>query len=100
MARYSTRRPKQNRFGMFLVTVVILMLLVVVAFKSSELKEKRSVYAQKEQALLDQIQSEEERTEEIDEYAKYTQTKKYVEEVAKDKLGLVYEGEIVFKDDK
>ena len=26
--------------------------------------------------------------------------KKYVEEVAKDKLGLVYEGEIVFKEEK
>ena len=28
---------------------------------------------------------------------KYTKTRKYVEEVAKDKLGLVYDGEIIFK---
>ena len=39
------------------------------------------------------------REEEIAEYEKYTQTKKYVEEVAKEKLGLVYEGEIIFKDE-
>ena len=31
-------------------------------------------------------------------YTKYTKTKKYAEEVAKDKLGLVYEGEIIFKE--
>lgn len=37
------------------------------------------------------------RTQEIEEYRKYTQTKKYVEEVAKDKLGLVKEGEIIYK---
>ena len=48
---------------------------------------------------MEQIAEEEERTKEIEEYAKYTQTKKYIEEVAKDKLGLVYEGEIIFKDE-
>ena len=44
-----------------------------------------------------QILEEEERANEIEEYRKYTQTKGFVEEVAKDKLGLVYEGEILFK---
>ena len=39
------------------------------------------------------------RSLEIEEYEKYTQTKKYIEEVARDKLGLVYEGEILFKDE-
>ena len=37
------------------------------------------------------------RTEELIEYEKYTKTAKYVEEVAKDKLGLVYEDEIIFE---
>ena len=53
----------------------------------------------KEEALQQEIALEEARTEEIQEYEKYTQTKKFVEEVAKDKLGLVYEGEIIFKDE-
>ena len=44
-----------------------------------------------------QIAEEEEKSEEIEEYSKYVQTKKYAEEVAKDKLGLVYEDEIIFK---
>ena len=48
---------------------------------------------------LEQIVAEEERAKEIEEFEKYTQTKKYVEEVARDKLGLVYEGEILFKDE-
>ena len=29
----------------------------------------------------------------------YTKTKKYAEEVAKDKLGLVYDNEIIFKEE-
>ena len=54
-------------------------------------------YAAREKALQEQIDAENARTEEIEEYRKYTQTKKYVEEVAKDKLGLVNEGEIIYK---
>lgn len=93
------RKKRQNRFGMFLVSIVVIMLLVVVAVKSNELKEKKDYYAQKEQQLHEQIAEEEKRAEEIADYEKYTQTKKYIEDVAKDKLGLVYEGEIVLKDE-
>ena len=50
--------------------------------------------------LREQIAEEEKRKEEIAEYEKYTRTKKYVEEVAKDKLGLVNEDEIIFKEEK
>ncbi len=98
--RVAYRKKNQNRFGMFLVTTVIVMMLVVVAINSIELKQKLAMYKAKEQMLTEQIAEEEKRTEEIAEYEKYTQTKKYVEEVAKDKLGLVHEGEIIFKNEE
>lgn len=94
------RKKRQNKTGMTLVTIVVLMMLVVVTIKSVELQGKKEAYALQEQALLEEIEAEKQRTEEIEEYGKYTQTKKYVEELAKDKLGLVYEGEIIFKDEK
>ena len=101
MARRAVyRRKRQNRFGMFLVTTVIVMMLVVVAVKSIELKQKLAAYQEKEELLTEQIEDEEKRAKEIEEYEKYTQTKKYIEEVAKDKLGLVNEGEIIFRDEE
>ena len=100
MARKAAyRKRRQNRLGMLLVTTVVLMMLVVVAVKSIDLREKRAAYAIREEALIQEIEAEEARSEEIAEFEKYTQTKKYVEEVAKEKLGLVYEGEIIFKDE-
>ena len=75
------------------------MMLVVVAFKSAELRAKKEAYHQKELVLQQQIEAEEERALEIEEFEKYTQTKKYIEEVARDKLGLVYDGEVLFKDE-
>ena len=65
--------------------------------REGRLRQKRESYREREQALQEQIDAEEERAEQIEEYRKYTQTKKYVEEVAKDKLGLVNEGEIIYK---
>lgn len=94
------RKKRQNKAGMLLVTAVVLMMLTVVTVKSIELKQKRDEYALREQQLMEEIAEEEARSDRIAEYEKYTQTKKYVEEIAKDKLGLVYEGEIIFKDEK
>lgn len=93
------RRKRQNRLGMFLVMSVLLILLLVVTVKSVELQAKKAGYSEREQVLMEQIESEKKRSEEIEEYRKYTQTKKYAEEVAKDKLGLVKEGEIIFKEE-
>ena len=93
------RKRHQNRFSMFLVSLVVLMIMVVVAARSVELKQKIAAYDTQIASLSTQIDAENARTEQIEEFGKYTQTKAYVEEVAKDKLGLVYEGEILFKED-
>lgn len=93
------RKRQQNKFSMFLVGLVVLMIMVVVAIDSMELQRKIDEQTTKETELLAQKEAEEIRAAEIEEYRKYTQTKRYVEEVAKDKLGLVYEGEILFKEE-
>lgn len=97
--RVAYRKKRQNRFGMFMALTVVMLILVVVAVKSIELTEKLDYYRQQEEELKAEIAEEEERALEIEEYEKYTQTKMYIEEVARDKLGLVYEGEILFKDE-
>ena len=60
------------------------------------LKQKNLSYQERENNIQAQIDKEEERSKEIEDLEAYTQTKKYVEDVAKDKLGLVYPDEIIF----
>lgn len=96
--RRAMNRRKRMEFHMILATV--LCLLVVVSFGKFRLQQKSRAYRQQEQELETQIAQEQERTEELDELAKYVQTKKYVEEVAKERLGLVYPDEILFKADE
>ena len=94
--RAAYQKPKQNRFAMILVTLVLFMLIVAVNFRKAELKERQAIYQAKQEELQRKIDQEEARAEEIKEYEKYTQTQKYIEDMAKEKLGLVYEDEIVF----
>ena len=92
------RKRRQNRFSMFLVSMVVVMILVVVAVKRIELSAKMDKNQEKIEQLNGQIADEKARAEEIAEFEKYTHTKAYVEDVAHDKLGLVYEGEIIFRE--
>ena len=94
-----TRRvmKRKKRMEVRLVFATVLCLLLVASFGTFQLQQKNQAYQQQEEELLAQISEEEERTQEIEELKKYVQTKKYVEEVAKERLGLVYEDEILFK---
>lgn len=98
--RLAFRKKRQNRLAMIMVSTAVVMLLLVVGVKSIELREKKVLYAEREAALEEMIAEEKQRAVEIEEFRKYTKTKKYAEEVAKDKLGLVYKGEIIFKEKK
>ena len=94
--RMSIRKRRQNKLSMCLVSTVVFMLLVVVSISSIGLKQKQTVYLEKQMLLQQQIAAEEQRAQDLVELRKYTQTKAYVEEVAKEKLGLVHRDEIVF----
>jgi len=95
-ARYKRRRLT-NRAGIVWASIVVLILVTVVSVKSIGLMQKAREYQEKEQQLLQQIEYENQRSEDIAEFERYTETRKYIEDTAKEKLGLVYPGEIIFK---
>lgn len=97
--RVAYRKNHHNRFSMFLVSLVVLLILVAVSVKGVKLRSQLAAYQTQYEQLEDQIEAENKRTEEIEEYRKYTQTKKFVEEIAREKLGLVYEDEILFQEE-
>lgn len=97
MAGNRQRRKRANKVGILSISFVVMCLFAVIAFKGQELKAKNEIYIAREASLKAQIEAEKERTEELQEYSKYVKTKKYIEEVAREKLGLIYEDEIIFK---
>ncbi|MCR4833727.1 MAG: septum formation initiator family protein [Butyrivibrio sp.] len=88
-----------NRMGLLLAAIAVILLTTVVFIRSVSLYQKLHQYETRIESLQTQIDSEEARATDIEEFKKYTTTRKYIEEVAKEKLGLVYPGEIIFKDE-
>lgn len=91
------KEKRPNRIGMLLVSIAVVMLLLAVGFKSVTLRARQLEYLEEEKRLEAQIEEEKQRADQLKELETYTKTKKYAEEVAKDKLGLVYGDEIIFK---
>lgn len=97
--RITYKKRSQNRLAMILAVTVMLIILIAVGIRGISLRAQLSEYNERKAELQQQIADEEERTKEIEEYGKYTQTDAYVEEVAREKLGLVKENEIIFRNE-
>lgn len=109
MGRNKTVKRKSSnvthsRSSMIATALAMLVLLGVVGFiimrKASQIEASNAESAAKLASLSEEYESEEARSEELDEYYKYTFTKQFVEDVARSKFGLVYPDEIIFKSEE
>lgn len=82
---------------MLSITIVVGILFVTMMTKSLALEEKLAEYDTRMEELGTRMEEESERTSEIKDIEEYMKTDEYAVEVARDKLGLVKENEIVFK---
>ncbi|MBQ1310386.1 MAG: septum formation initiator family protein [Blautia sp.] len=82
------------------VALVVLFLLGTVIMKSRELEERLAYYVDRTASLDEEIQREYQRKTEIANLKQYMTTDEYAEEVARSRLGLVKENEIVFQEAK
>lgn len=97
MARRRRRPSKGNRRGMVAIAGIVMVLLVGLLMQSQKLEVQNANYEQQKEKLEQQIRDEELRASEIGKLKEYVQSDKYIEDVARDKLGLVYEDEILFQ---
>ena len=91
------RRVLQHRLSVLAISGVIVVLAVTLSVASISLHKKNQNYKAQEEELKGRLEEETKRAEEIDELEEYVGTDEYVEDVAKDKLGLVYPNEILFQ---
>lgn len=94
----SIRRSSKKRGGTLSVAVIVVAFLIVMIFQIVQLRNKETAYAQQTAELNKQLKEETERTDEINALADYMQSDQYIEDMAKSKLGLAYDNEIIFKE--
>ena len=90
-------RVLQHKISVFSISCVIVLLAVILSAGSISLREKNKAYKAQEAELEAQLKEEDVRAEEIDALEEYVGTDEYIEDVAKEKLGLINPNEILFK---
>ena len=94
----SRSQAEYNRLGLLVIPVVVLLFLGSMLQRSRKLETRLASYDARAAALEEKLEEERARTEEIDALKEYMKTDEYAEEVAREKLGLVKYGEIVFRE--
>ena len=91
------RRKKGYNAGTTSIIFIVLIFLVVMSVQIYKLKEKDKLLAEREEMLMQQLDEELLREEELEELDLYTKSMEYIKDMA-NKLGLVFENEIIFKE--
>jgi len=91
------RRRKKNRTGLGIIAVVVLIFCAIVSYSRIGLQDRYKEAQITLDRLNEKIALQEERELEISNLRAYVQTKQYIEDIARDKLGLVYKDEIIFE---
>ncbi len=93
-----SKGKKKNRSGLVVITVAVMLLCGIIIFKEKDLLTEKAALESKVEELNAQIEEESEIKKELSAKKAYMQTVRYVEDVAREKLGLVFPNEIIFRE--
>ena len=94
------KKKKARKTGLGLMAIMVVLVCGIVTFKRQELDITNAKSAARIAELDEEIIEEQEEAMDILEMRAYVQTMKYIEEMAREKLGLVYKDEIIFKSEE
>ena len=93
----NTGKKKKRKNGLKIIAVAVLVLFAVITYSSVELQAEKRALEKEKAELEEQLQTEQERSEELEDKKAYMQTVRYIEEVARKVLGLVYPDETILR---
>ena len=93
----NTGKKQKRKNGLKIIAVAVLVLFAVITYSSVELQaEKRALEKQKAERE-EQLQTQQERSEELKNKKAHMQTVSFIEELARKVLGLVYPDETILR---
>ncbi|MDD6194316.1 MAG: septum formation initiator family protein [Lachnospiraceae bacterium] len=100
MSRHRQRgRKKKRTAGKFSFICIGLFLVLVLSIQMVRLYQKNQEYVRREEALSNQVEELKKEEAQLSEYENYIHSQDYIEDTAKKKLGLVYDNEIIFREE-
>ena len=90
----------ENKLSIAFVTTVVLAMAIALGVKVNSIKKELASREAYNQKVVEKLDSEEQRAKKLEEQRKYVQTDSYIIEMAREKLGLVFQNEIAIKAEK
>lgn len=88
---------KRRGSGLGVIIFIVMLVCCFLFVKKMDLDQEKMEYARILEVKQKELKELEKESKSIEEYKTYVKTKSYVEKVAREKLGLVYEDEIIFE---
>ncbi len=93
----NTGKIEKRKNGLKIIAVAVLVLFAVISYSGIQLQAEKRALEKKKSELEEQLQTEQERSAELEDQRAYMQTVRYIEEVAREVLGLVYPDETILR---
>lgn len=94
------RRKNRRKTGTGFILVLVLMIFGTVSIARAKLDDEKADLLIRQQEVEQKLAEEKERSSQIEDLSAYVETKKFIEDTAREKLGLVYEDEVIFESEE
>lgn len=91
------KKEKKHRKSMRIIALVLVIACLGLGFKTWQVRQEIEEYAVVQEEVSKQISEAEKMQEDIREKLEYQKSDAFIEDIARDKLGLIFENEIIFK---
>lgn len=91
-------RHDDNRIGKICIGIILIVFVAVMSVQINKIYQKDLEKIAVQEELEEQYQYELDRQEELNQYQEYLESPEHVEDVARDKLGLLYDNQIIFRE--
>ena len=93
----NTGKKQKRKNGLKIIAVAVLVLFAVITYSSIELQAEKRALEKLKAEREEQLQTQQERSEELKNKAAHMQTVSFIEELARKVLGLVYPDETILR---
>ena len=90
-------KKRKRKSGFHIIALAVFVVFLVMAFNTVSLQKDKKALENQYWELEEKLQDEQERSKFLKDRAAYMQTTRYIEEIARERLGLVYKEEIIFR---
>lgn len=92
-------KQKKNITGMVMISIIVFVIIFILLCQKKNVDNRIIFYSEKYDTWQQALDEEKKHKKEIDKEAEYYKSDEYIAEIAREKLGILKDNEIIFSED-